>query len=251
MNNKKNLPNLKTFDPMLMHKDRSITVAIGHRNTGKTELARQLFLHKPHLPMMCAYVPTDHDLYSYKWIPPILIHTKSEDSMLKHLFRWTDKKEQQIPTGVILDQVNYVTKKSNKEYYDRLFLNKSDPFCTYMCFLYAYGMPSEYREQIDYLFISRDNIPANRRRIYESYLTRLHHVLPTFEFFSDLMDAHQDEYGFLVFWFHPPFPQSYHSSIQEYVFTYRPHIRIPDHDHFRMCSDEIWSMCLKKEKKCV
>ena len=49
---------------------------------------------------------------------------------------------------------------------------------------YAMGIPQTIRSQFDYIFILRESIPANRKRLYEHYAG----MFPTFESFCQVLD---------------------------------------------------------------
>ena len=84
---------------------------------------------------------------------------------------------------------------------------------------YALGIPPNLRTNIDYVFILRENIVQNRRRLYDSYAG----MFPTFEVFCQVMNQCTENYECLVinnnaksnkiedqvFWYkaesHPPF----------------------------------------------
>ena len=84
---------------------------------------------------------------------------------------------------------------------------------------YALGIPPNLRTNIDYVFILRENIVQNRRRLYDSYAG----MFPTFEVFCQVMDQCTENFECLVinnnaksnkiedqvFWYkaetHPPF----------------------------------------------
>ena len=84
---------------------------------------------------------------------------------------------------------------------------------------YSMGIPPSLRTNVDYVFILRENIVANRKRLYEQYAG----MFPTFEIFCQVMDQCTENYECLVinnnaksnkledqvFWYkadpHPPF----------------------------------------------
>ena len=59
---------------------------------------------------------------------------------------------------------------------------------------YALGIPPALRSNVDYVFILRENINSNRKRLYEHYAG----MFPTYEIFSQVMDQCTSNYECLV-----------------------------------------------------
>ena len=59
---------------------------------------------------------------------------------------------------------------------------------------FALGIPPNLRTNIDYVFILRENIVSNRKRIYEHYAG----MFPSFEMFCQIMDQCTENYECLV-----------------------------------------------------
>ena len=59
---------------------------------------------------------------------------------------------------------------------------------------YALGIPPNLRTNIDYVFILRENIHANRKRIYEQYAG----MFPSLEIFNQVMDQCTENFECIV-----------------------------------------------------
>ena len=59
---------------------------------------------------------------------------------------------------------------------------------------YSLGIPPSLRTNVDYIFILRENIVSNRKRLYEQYAG----MFPTFESFAQIMDQCTENYECLV-----------------------------------------------------
>ena len=59
---------------------------------------------------------------------------------------------------------------------------------------FALGIPPNLRTNIDYVFILRENIVSNRKRIYDHYAG----MFPTFDMFCSTMDQCTENYECLV-----------------------------------------------------
>ena len=61
---------------------------------------------------------------------------------------------------------------------------------------YALGIPPNLRTNIDYIFILRENIVQNRKRLYDSYAG----MFPSFDIFCQVMDQCTENDECLTFW---------------------------------------------------
>lgn len=67
-----------------------------------------------------------------------------------------------------------------------LMNSKSYQVSMFVSMSYAMGIPPATRSCFDYIFILRESIPANRKRLYEHYSG----MFPTFESFCQVIDAY-------------------------------------------------------------
>lgn len=105
-----------------------------------------------------------------------------------------------------------------------------------MTMQYAIGVPPVMRENIDYVFILRENIISNRRRIYDQYA---HNIFPEFEVFSQFLNE--------VFNMHPTNYKQWEAcivldnttdstNIEDRVF----HFTATHRQDLRLCAEEYW-----------
>jgi hypothetical protein len=94
---------------------------------------------------------------------------------------------------------------------------------------YAMGIPPALRTNIDYVFILRENIVANRRRLYEQYAG----MFPDFDSFCQVMNQCTENFECLVI-----DNNAKSNKLEDQVFWYKASPR-PD---FRLCSPELWAM---------
>lgn len=91
------------------------------------------------------------------------------------------------------------------------------------------GIPPSLRTNVDYVFILRENVQSNRRRIYENYAS----MFPTFELFCNIMDQTTENYECLVI-----HNNAKSNKLQDQIFWYKAQPR-PD---FRLGSKEFWEL---------
>jgi hypothetical protein len=92
---------------------------------------------------------------------------------------------------------------------------------------YPLGITPNLRTNVDFVFILRENILGNRRRIYENYAG----MFPSFEMFCQFMDQCTENYECLVIC-----NSSSSNKLEDQVFWYKA----SDHPQFHMCADSLW-----------
>lgn len=93
---------------------------------------------------------------------------------------------------------------------------------------YALGVPPNLRCNIDWVFILRENIVSNRKRLYDHYAG----MFPTFDMFCSTMDQCTNNYECLVI-----HNSSRSNKLDEQVYWYKAN----SHDTFKVCTKEAWA----------
>jgi Poxvirus A32 protein len=230
--------NIKKFD-MNSIKDDSIVVLVGKRNTGKSFLIRDIMHNKKDIPIATAISPTEMANKFYgDFIPPMFIHQEYNTNILKKIIHRQKKLTKRIQKGendidrrtvFIMDDCLYDSKGwVNDKYIRCLFMNGRHFGMMYLLTMqYALGIPPQLRTQIDYVFILRDNVIANRKRLYEQYAG----FIPNFDMFCRIMDQCTENYECLVI-----HNGSKSNKIEDQIFWYKAE----PHASFTMCPPEIW-----------
>ena len=97
---------------------------------------------------------------------------------------------------------------------------------------YARGIPPNLRTTIDSVFILRENLVSNRKRLYESYAG----VFPSFEIFCSVMDQCTENFECLVI-----HNNAKSNKLEDQVFWYKADIK-PD---FRIGAQALWDYSRK------
>jgi hypothetical protein len=92
---------------------------------------------------------------------------------------------------------------------------------------YCLGIPPSFRTNVDFVFILRENIISNRRRLYEQFAG----MFPTFEIFCQVLDQCTENYGCLVI-----DNSAQTNKIEDTVFWYHA----DSHEPFKLCAPEVW-----------
>ena len=214
----------------------SIVALIGKRNTGKSFLVRDLLYYKRDIPIGTVISSTESSNRFYgDMMPSLFIHEDYSPEIIANLVKRqklvTKKMKQQIAmygksnidpyAFLIMDDMMYNANVWLKDPSIRdIFMNgRHFNLMFLMTMQFSLGVTPAMRTQIDYIFICRENILSNRKRLYEHYAG----MFPTFEIFCQVMNQCTENYECLVinnlaksndiseqvFWFkadsHPPF----------------------------------------------
>lgn len=232
---------LKKFD-MNWISDDKVIVFIGKRDTGKSFLTRDLLYHHQDIPVGTVMSGTEGVNQFYgKIVPSIFIHDEyNEEVIHKFLLRQrkvVDQMNNEMAGGssnvdprafLILDDCLYDNSWTKSKHVRSLFMNGRHFKVMFIITMqYALGIPPNLRTNIDYVFILRENIVANRRRIYESYAG----MFPTFEIFCQVMDQCTENFECLVI-----HNNAKSNKLEDQIYWYKAE----DHPQFRMGADIFW-----------
>ena len=206
---------LKKFDMkrIVFHKDENkgpVIVLIGRRDTGKSFLVRDLLYHQRDVPIGTVISGTEgaNQFYS-NHVPAVLIHSKFETGIIQNILLRQKQVMKQVKTQmdmykkcsidprtfVILDDCLYDSSWSKNELMRMIFMNGRHINLLFLITMqFSLGIPPALRGNIDYVFILRENIVSNRRRLYEHYAG----MFPTFEIFCQVMNQCTENFECLV-----------------------------------------------------
>jgi hypothetical protein len=242
-------PVLRKFN-MASVNDASVCVFVGKPKTGKSFCVRDMCYHKRDFPIGRVMSGTERSNGYYKdFVPQNLIgfswSPKSCDNFFKRQEHITEKKRSDPdfkfidPRGFfILDDlmadVSWMNYKTIKEtfmtgrHYHMLFV---------ITMQYPLGIGPCLRACVDYVFLFRESIRSNRRRIYENFAG----MFDSFELFCATMDKYTEHFGCIVI-----HNGSQSNRLEDQIFCYKAE----DHGPFKMCDQMIWDIAeADKQKK--
>ena len=172
------------------------------------------------------------------FVPPIFIHEEYKASITEDFAKRQKKLKKRIEKGetdiderafFVMDDCLYDDGSWKKDKNIKwIFMNGRHYGILFLITMqYPLGIGPNLRTNIDYVFILRENIVSNRRRIFEHYAG----MFPTFEIFQSIMDQCTENYECLVI-----HNNAKSNKIEDQVFWYKAESR----DNFRMCDDEVW-----------
>ena len=234
---------LKKFKMSSITED-SVVLFIGKRQTGKSFLVRDLLYHHKTLPIGTVVSGTEgaNEFYS-KIVPSLFIHGELEPKTISNVLQrqklvlrnMKQQFEQWGSTNIdpraflILDDCLYDKSWVKDKNIRCMFMNGRHYKLLFIITMqYALGIPPNLRTNVDYVFILRENIYANRKRLYESYAG----MFPNLDMFNQIMDQCTENYECLVI-----HNNAKSNKLEDQVFWYKANI-CPD---FRIGASQFWN----------
>ena len=233
---------LKEFEMSSIPQD-SILVFIGKRNTGKSFLVKDFLYHHQDIPKGVVISGTERVNPFYgKMIPKSFIHYKYKAEIITNVLQLQEKivtkHKEKIENNKISDNPNcflimddclYDNSWKKDEGIAEIFMNgRHYKLMFILTMQYSLGITPYLRGNIDYVFIMREPLTNNRKKLYEHYCS----MFPTFDIFCQVMDACTEDYQCLVI-----HNGSKSNKIEDQVFYYKA----KDHDNFKIGDDKFWS----------
>lgn len=224
--------------------DDKVIVLIGKRDTGKSFLVKDLMYHHRDMPVGTVVSPTETaNKFFGHFVPPIFIHdeytqlaienvVKRQELMLERM----DHEAAVYGTSsidprafLILDDCLYDAQSWTKDKNIRkIFMNgRHYKLMFVLTMQHPLGIPPLLRTNIDYVFILRENIVSNRKRIYDNYAG----MFPSFDTFCQVMDQCTENFECLVI-----HNNAKSNRIEDQVFWYKAE----QHADFKISSRENW-----------
>ena len=177
-----------------------------------------------------------HEEYSPELIERVLKKQKMDIRQMKIDYKTKGRTNVTPEAFLILDDCLYDQSWVRDPNIRSLFMNGRHFKIMFMITMqFALGIPPNLRTNIDYVFILRENILSNRKRIYEHYAG----MFPNFEMFCQIMDQCTEDYNCLVI-----NNNAKSNDIRDQVFWYKAE----SHPDFRIGSPEFWEYHNRKYK---
>jgi len=231
---------LRKFD-MTSIADDKVVIFIGKRETGKSFLVKDLLYTHQHMPVGTVISGTEgaNQFYS-KMVPPIFIHEEYSPEIIHNFLKRQKKIIKKMNNGVIeyrnvdprafmiLDDCLYDNTWTKDKNIRALFMNGRHFKIMFLITMqYALGIPPNLRTNVDYVFILREPLYNNRKKLYEQYCG----MFPNFEIFCQVMDQCTENYECLVV-----HNNAKSNKIEDQVFWYKAN----QHSDFKIGSRVLW-----------
>lgn len=232
-----------TFDPR--ENKGPVIILLGKRDTGKSFLIRDLLFYHQDIPIGTVISGTEAgNGFFGSHVPKLFIHDEYCSKIIENILRRQKTVLKQVTsevaqygrtnidprTFVILDDCLYDNTWARDKLMRLLFLNgRHWKVMLIISMQYPLGIPPMLRSNIDYVFILRENVLSNRKRIWENYAS----MFPTLDAFCAIMDQTTENYECLVI-----YNSSKSNQLNEQVYWYKAE----SHGDFRLGAQEFWDM---------
>jgi len=221
-------------------------VVIGKKDTGKSFLVRDILFNTQRcFPVGTVISGTEvaNEFFQHmvpsrfihdKYTPEIVMSTIKRQLQVK-MARNRDKEAHGGSSSMdpraflILDDCLYDASWIQQESTRYVFMNgRHIDMMTIITMQYPLGITPNLRTNVDFVFILRENILNNRKRIYDNYAG----MFPTFDLFCQFMDQCTENYECMVIC---NGVQS--NRLEDQVFWYKA----SDHPPFHLCDQSLWA----------
>lgn len=230
--------NIKRFDIRKMPRNATCLV-YGKRRSGKSVLVRDLMYAHKDIPRGIVISQSEASSPFYqKFIPKSYIFDSYKTEILHRLFigqetlveREGGPKESNNFFIIMDDVLSDVQMwKRDNTLRKCMFNGRHINLMLVVVMQYCLALPPDMRCNFDYIFIFKDIIPANRKRLYEHFAG----IVPTRAIFDKLMDKVTNDHGCLIIDM-----TGNSNSWLDCVFWYKAKLR----DKFSVGCDEYWRM---------
>ena len=233
---------LRKFDIKSIPSDK-VVVFIGKRETGKSFLVKDLLYYHKDVPIGTVISGTEAANTFYgNMVPSLFIHDAFTPQIVlnslkrqKMVIKKINKDKARYGSSnidprafLILDDCLYDQSWVRDENIRNLFMNGRHYKMLFIITMqYALGVPPNLRTNIDYVFILRENLMNNRKRLYEHYAG----MFPSFEIFCQVMDACTEDFNCLVI-----NNNAKSNKLEDQVFWYKAE----PHSEFKIGASEFW-----------
>lgn len=241
---------LKKFDMRSITFDKNenkgpVIVMIGRRDTGKSYLVKDLLFYHQNIPIGTVISGTEiANPFFSSIVPKVFIHDEYNSVIIENILKRQRTVLQQVHqekerfnrsnidprTFVILDDCLYDDKWCRDKLMRLLFMNGRHWKCLLIITMqHPLGILPALRTNIDYVFILRENIGSNRRRIYDNYAS----MFPTYELFCNIMDQTTENFECLVI-----HNNAKSNKLTDQIFWYKAQ----SHPDFKIGAKEYWEL---------
>ena len=220
-------------------------VVIGKKDTGKSFLVKDILYNTQNaFPVGTVISGTEvaNEFFQHM-VPSKLIHDKYKPDIVMNTIKRqlavkTARNQDKAKSGgnsnidprafLILDDCLYDATWIREESTRYVFMNgRHIDLMTIITMQYPLGITPNLRTNVDFIFILRETMINNRKRIYDNYAG----MFPTFEMFCQFMDQCTENYECLVIC-----NGVSSNKLEDQVFWYKA----SEHPPFKLCDDSLW-----------
>ena len=165
---------LSYFDPSEMS-DGSVVLLVGRRGSGKSTLAADLMSYRLECKRgLCISGTETKNPFWGEYIPSCFIHSEWDPGLVETLFEDQEKvkkwKGAMQPTFGVFDDLMFNKDFVKSPVIREVFMNgRHSKLFTLVTAQWLMDVPASLRANVDYVFVLKDNVRANRERVYTQF----------------------------------------------------------------------------------
>lgn len=232
---------LKKFN-MKRLRDNRCCMVIGKTGSGKSILIKTLAYYKRYMKsaIVVSGTETSNKFFS-SFIPDAWIYNEVTTELLDHILKkQKEKVENEVENPevlLILDDCIFDNKfMKTTQMRELLMQGRHWKIFLVVSSQYVMDIPVAIRANVGYVFIFRENIIKNRRRLHENFVG----VVEKFKDFNTIMDECTKDYHCLV-----SDNTSLSNDIEDCIFWYKANPEL----EFKIGSKQVWDMNKKYKKQ--
>lgn len=219
---------IKKFNMNKIKRERIVAV-IGRRGTGKSTLIEDICYYVRTIPMATVICRTKEGRKAYaRFIPESYIHERFSNGVVSDILTRQESALDAYDQGLITNPYNLLIMDdcladakvwAKDENIQHIFFNgRHDKLMFIFAMQYSLGIPPDLRNQIDYVFLLKENKITNRKRLFDHYAG----MFPSFDVFCKVFDEFTNNFECLVI-----DNTVISNNIEEMVFWYKADIHEP------------------------
>lgn len=211
-----------------------IILIIGLQKSGKSYITKDLLYYHNDIITGAVIVNSYCNKKIYDYIPPLFIHESYNDTFIKKIVKKQLKIEHELYDSrffiIFEDCIKYKDAKKSK-YLRKILCNPEK--INGLCILEIIELDELYKilllkKKINYLFLTKDTLENNRKKIYDAIKDI---IMIEFSLFCKFLDDYTDNYNCLVIDVHIN-----SNVIEDKLYWYNA----SNHENFKVCSNESW-----------
>ena len=203
----------------IMYHYRNITTGIViSSNKSYSTIIPDIFIHNNYDENLISnFINIQRQRQMYNINNKLLINQDKEENTEENKEENTEQEQIELRKFLILDDCIYVNSWSKSEDIKTLFMNgKHYNIFFILTMQYVINIPPNLRANIDYIFILKENIIRNQKKLYDCYAN----MFPSLEVFSQVLEKYTQNFECLVI-----DNTSKSTEISDKVFWYKAEVR--------------------------
>lgn len=232
---------LRKLDPRIIPSN-SVVMVIGKRGTGKTTLTSDIlyYLRKKFDAGICFSATEESNNFWGKHICDTLIHSEFDSTTYSNFIgeqrRINSKLPKPINSFAIMEDCMYSKiLRTNKEIRGTFFNGRHWNIFLIVTMQYVLDLPPELRSNVDFVFILRNNMVADREKLWKHFCG----FIPSFQLFQKIMNKCTVGHECLVV-----NNMSRSNDISDCLFWYKGDL----HDDFKVGKRQMWEYHYRMKK---